>query len=300
MPGRAAEWLGGIGRIVAWIGLMIGLAIVLHALWDLLPFAAADRLVPSSIVTSAAALIAGALLIRGADGRSPLAIGIAVSRHTPREIGAGVLIGAAGLAVAALALLLTGALGYGTQAGTPGGWVTTLVVQAGVFTVAALAEEAIFRGYAFQVLARVGGPILAVVVSSVLFALAHGANPSIGMFALINIFLAGILLGIAYLRTLSLWFATAVHLGWNWTMATLFDLPVSGLQMFDTPLYQPVVGGPAWWSGAMFGPEGGLVGTIGFGVALLLVLRWRAVRPDPAMLATRPLVMRTEEESNVG
>lgn len=300
MRGRAGEWLGGIARIAAWMGLLVGLAIVFHAGWNLLPIDSADVLLPSSVVTAAAALIAGAVLIRGADGRSPAALGIGISRRTPREAGVGVLIGAAGLGAAALALLVSGTLSYGQQAGTTGGWIATVAAQAAIFTVAALAEEALFRGYPFQVLARVGGPVLAIVVSSVLFALAHGANPSVGVFALINIFLAGILLGIAYLRTLSLWFATAVHMGWNWTMATLFDLPVSGLQMFDTPLYQPSVGGPGWWSGAMFGPEGGLVGTIGFGVALVLTLRWRAVRPDPAIVAARPLVMDRQEESNVG
>lgn len=300
MRGRPSEWLGGIARIAAWLGLLVGVAIVLQALWDLLPFDSPAVVLSSSAVTAAAALIAGAVLIRTADGRSPAAIGIGISRHTPRQIAVGVLIGAAGLTAAALALLVSGTLRYGAQAGTAGEWIQTVAAQAAIFTVAALAEEALFRGYPFQVLVRVGGPVLAIVVSSVLFALAHGANPSIGIFALINIFLAGILLAIAYLKTLSLWFATAVHMGWNWTMATLFDLPVSGLQMFDTPVYQPAVGGPGWWSGAMFGPEGGLVGTLGFGVALILTLRWRAVRPDPAMVAARPLVMRSEEESNVG
>jgi hypothetical protein len=146
------------------------------------------------------------------------------------------------------------------------------------------------------VLARVAGALPAVLVTSALFALVHARNPSVGAFALINIFLAGVLLAYAYLRTLSLWFATALHMGWNWAMATLFDLPVSGLQVFDTPLYDPRVTGAAWWSGASFGPEGGLVGTIGFVVALLAVLRWRAVRPDPAIVAARPLVLRTEGE----
>jgi hypothetical protein len=205
-----------------------------------------------------------------------------------------------GLVIAVLALAGTGALHYDTQEGTAGTWLTAVAAQAGIFTVAALAEEAMFRGYPFQVLARTAGPIAATVVSSVLFALAHGANPSIGIFALVNIFLAGILLAIAYLKTLSLWFATALHMGWNWAMATLFDLPVSGLQVFDTPLYQPAVGGPGWWSGTMFGPEGGLVGTLGFGFALFAVLRWRAVRPDPVIAAARPLVLRSEGESHDG
>jgi uncharacterized protein len=163
--------------------------------------------------------------------------------------------------------------------------------QGAVFAVAAFAEEAMFRGYAFQVLARWSGPATATALSSVGFAIAHGANPDVGVFALVNIFLAGVLLAIAYLRTLSLWFATGLHMAWNWAMATLFDLPVSGIQLFDTPLYDPVIGGPSWWSGGTFGPEGGLVGTIGFGVALLLVLRLRRVVRDESIAAARPLVL---------
>ncbi|MBR9989581.1 MAG: CPBP family intramembrane metalloprotease [Gemmatimonadetes bacterium] len=295
MRSRAAEWVGGIARIVAWAGLTVALAIVFVQLLSLLPFRAEHGQLAGYIGMTLAALAAGAILVRGADGRSPVAIGIAVSRHTPREVGVGVVIGAAGLAVAAIALLISGSLRYGPQAGTATGWVATVSVQAGLFAVYALFEEALFRGYAFQVLVRVGGAVFAIVLSSLLFALAHGRNPSMGTFAMINIFLAGTLLAVAYLRTLSLWFATAVHLGWNWAMATLFDLPVSGLTTFDTPLYQPSVGGPGWWSGGAFGPEGGLVGTIGFGVALLMILRWKAVRPDPAVIAARPLVL-TEEE----
>lgn len=300
MRGRAAAWLGGIARIIAWAGLFVVLGVLLAALWRALPGAVRGVALLETIVTAGAALVAGALLIRALDGRSPAALGIALSRRTAGDLGRGLLIGATGLSAAALALLVSGALHYSPQAGTAGEWAAALVAQAGIFTIAAFAEEAVFRGYAFQVLARTGGPITATIVSSVLFALAHGANPSIGLFALINIFLAGILLAIAYLRTLSLWFATALHVGWNWAMATLFDLPVSGLQVFDTPLYTPAVGGPAWWSGSLFGPEGGLVGTIGFGVALLLVLRWRAVRPDPAIVAARPLALKTEEEPDVG
>ena len=300
MAGRATGWLGGIARIGAWAGLLVVFAILAGAVWSLLPAGAGAGMAGQSFSTAIGAIAAGAVLIRAVDGRSPAALGIGVSRDTPREVGVGLLIGAAGLVAAVIVLLATGSLRYGSQAGTAATWMSTVAVQAGGFTVAAFAEEALFRGYPFQVLVRVGGPVLGIVVSSVLFALAHGANPSIGIFALINIFLAGILLAVAYLRTLSLWFATALHMGWNWTMATLFDLPVSGLQMFDTPLYEPAVGGPGWWSGGMFGPEGGLVGTIGFGLALLLVLRWPAVRPDPMMVAARPLVLMSEEEYHGG
>src|SRR5690606_12477457 len=111
-------------------------------------------------------------------------------------------------------------------------------------------------------------------------------------FAVANIFLAGVLLSVAYLRTRSLWFATAVHLGWNWTMASLLDLPVSGLEMLNTPLYEPAVSGPDWITGGAFGPEGGLIGLVGFGLALAAVGWLPQFREAPEMRALGPLVDR--------
>jgi uncharacterized protein len=294
---RAMAWVGAIARIAAFAALFIALGVAFGALMALLPATmTGGPLLVSAVVTAAAATLAGALLIRGVDGRSPAALGIGVSAMTLRHWGLGIVAGGAGLTAAVVALLVTSALRYGGQDGSVTAWLYVVVSQAALFTLAAFAEEALFRGYGFQALARVAGPTAAAVVTSVLFALAHARNPSVGAFALINIFFAGLLLAVAYLRTLSLWFATAVHLGWNWAMASLFDLPVSGITGFDTPLYDAQVGGPGWWSGGPFGPEGGLAGTLGFAVALVAVLRWRAVRIDPAIAAARPLVLNREED----
>lgn len=292
---RRAEWPGAVGRIVAFLALFVVLALALGGAYSLLGIGSGGALdLLATSVPAAAALIAGAVLLRAIDRRSPAALGIGASRATGRLCGLGLLLGMIGLTVAAVLLLAAGMLHYRSQPGTAAQWLGTVATQAGVFAVAALAEEAIFRGYAFQVLVRAAGVPIAVALSSVVFAWAHGANPGVGVFALVNIFLAGVLLAFAYLRTLSLWFVTALHMGWNWAMATLFDLPVSGIESFDTPLYQPAVSGPDWFSGGAFGPEGGLVGTIGFGVALVAVLRLRAVQPDPGVLHARPLVVREE------
>jgi uncharacterized protein len=293
---RPGGWPGALARILAFAALLVVLGVLFGALWSLLPIPAGEgATLAGTAVLAAAALAAGALLIRGLDGRPPAALGIGFSRQTLRHSLLGVGIGAGALAAAAAALLLTGSLRYAAAPGTLAGWMGVVLGQAALFAIAALAEEALFRGYAFQVLARVAGPATAVVASSALFAVAHGANPDIGAFALLNIFLAGVLLAMAYLRTLSLWFATTLHLGWNWTMATIFDLPVSGIQDFDTPLYDAVVGGPEWWSGGMFGPEGGVVGTIGFACALLAVLRWRGLGPDPRIAGAGALVLDREK-----
>jgi membrane protease YdiL (CAAX protease family) len=268
-----------IGAIIAVPAARFGGATMLSSFWF------------DVTLTSIMATIAGAIVLRFLDKRPVAALGIGVSSATPRHAAVGIAIGAAGLFAAAAAMFVTGALEYAPDDGSAAQWGATVARDFGFFTVAAYAEEVVFRGYLFQVLVQWIGAPIALFVTSVGFAFAHNDNPNVGAFALLNIALAGVLLGVAYLKTLSLWFATALHMAWNWTMATLLDLPVSGLSMFDTPLYEPEVGGPGWWSGGSFGPEGGLVGTLGFCVALFVLWRWRVVQPDATIAAAGPLVI---------
>ncbi len=247
-------------------------------------------LLPAIAATALAAVVAGAVAIRAFDARPFGALGIAWTKATVREIVAGIAIGSVAIAAAAALMLGSGRLSWVSEAGTAGAWAGSVAADFALFAVAAFAEEALFRGYGFQVFVRAAGPVAATLVSSVLFAAAHANNPEVGGFALANIFLAGVLLAAAYLRTRSLWFATAVHLGWNWAMASLFDLPVSGLAQFDTPLYEPVVGDPAWFTGGAFGPEGGLVGTVGLLLALAVVARVPGLDETEEMRALGPLV----------
>ncbi len=79
---------------------------------------------------------------------------------------------------------------------------------------------------------------------------------------LANILVAGLFLGVVYLKTASLWWATGAHLGWNWAHGFLSDLPVSGLELVDTPLLEPTTQGPEWLSGGSFGPEGSILSTL--------------------------------------
>jgi uncharacterized protein len=296
-------WLWSVWRLLLFVILFVAFAIALAlAVGPVLGEAGLlAGVLLETTVTLTAALIAGALLIRWCDGRDAAALGFNFTRRTPLELGAGFAVGGGALVVAVLVLLAGGMLRYGTAAGGTGDVALVLARDLGVLSIAAAAEEAIFRGYPFQVLVQWLGAATATVLASAAFALAHARNPNVDTIALVNIFLAGVLLSVAYLRTRSLWFATAVHVGWNWMMASVFDLPVSGLDLFDTPAYDAVVSGPEWWTGGAFGPEGGLVGTIAFLAAFAAVLRWRVVRPAPANLAARPLVdARNEREMHGG
>ena len=112
---------------------------------------------------------------------------------------------------------------------------------------------------------------------------------AVGLSMALGAFLAGVLLSAAYLLTRSLWLPTMLHLGWNWGMASVLDLPVSGFEIIDTPFYDPVVRGPEWLAGGGFGPEGGLAGSLGFLAAVAALFLLRNVRVAEEMRALRPL-----------
>lgn len=248
------------------------------------------NLFAQSAITLGAALVAGIVLLLRLEDRPAGALGFGLTRAAPIETLEGLAIGLVAIGIPVLLLAVFGHVGFVAEAGTAGAWMAAVARDFTLLAVAAAAEEALFRGYPFQVLARGFGATTAVLATSVAFSVAHGANPNVDPIGLVNIFLAGIVLAIAYLRTRSLWFATALHLGWNWGMASVLDLPVSGLDMMDTPLYEPVVSGAPWLSGGAFGPEGGLAGTLGFAIALVAILSWQRVREKDETRALRPLI----------
>jgi uncharacterized protein len=288
---RPRQWLQAVWRVLLFFALFYLLAVAgtLAFGWALEDLRGPEVFLGNAVVL-VAALIVGGALIRFVDHRPVGALGIAWTPRTWPEMALGFVLGVGAIALAVLVLVATGALRFTLEPGDPWVWLDGRMQHAWIFLVAAFAEEALYRGYPFQVLAQTFGGIAAAVVTSAAFAFAHASNPNVGTFGLVNIFLAGLLLSAAYLRTRSLWFATMLHLGWNWGMASLLDLPVSGFEVIDTPFYDPVVRGPDWLTGGTFGPEGGLAGTVGFAAALAaLFLLGRRVQVAPEMRALQPL-----------
>lgn len=285
----ARAWAGALGRLLLFGILFVAFAEILGLLafpWDA---RGAWAIVKGGALWLAAALLASTFVLRWLDGRSWRALGLAPARVALRHSAIGLALGVAMIALAVALMLVTGDLDFVRDRGAIGATLGGMLASLAVLALPAAAEEALFRGYPIQVLTRAAGAPLAVLTTSAAFAAVHADNPAVGPLALMNIFLAGVLLGVVYLRTGSLWAATAVHLGWNWAMAGLFDLPVSGLGWIDVPGFEPLVSGPAWWNGGPFGPEGGVIGTIAFVGATVLVLRspWfarSAVPPENRLL----------------
>lgn len=224
--------------------------------------------VPGGLVTSSFALLLGSMAagwcMLALDGRGPTALGFHPSLEAPVELLKGLALGTAvGLLVVAL-MAIAGGVRWVSEAGSPGAWLSGALGALAFLAVPAAAEEALLRGYPLQALGEAWGAWVAVVVTAVVFGLLHLANPGVGPLSTANIAAAGLLLGVVYVRTLSLWWATGAHLGWNWAHGYVADVPVSGLELdvLDAPLYQGMASGPEWLGGGAFGPEGSVVTTV--------------------------------------
>jgi hypothetical protein len=160
-----------------------------------------------------------------------------------------------------------------------------------LLTLAAAYEELLFRGYPFQTLLRGGVPAaVPIILLSVFFGVAHLGNPSSTKFSTANTILAGIWLAAAYLKTRSLWFPMALHLGWNWMMGAFYGIPVSGLKLIRYPVLLATSEAPLWLTGGEYGCEGGVAATIVLIVATMVIwqAKWLGVAPEmQAALDTR-------------
>jgi len=240
-----------------------------------------------------AAVVAGWVMLRWVDRRPVRELGFGLERRVPRDLAVGVALGAVAMIGAVLLMTATGAFQFTSAPGTVAGWGLVMAMALLSLALPAAAEEALFRGYLFRTLIEGIGVPGAVVITSALFTLLHGSNPNVDLFGYVNIFGASIMLSLAVLWTGSLWFASAVHLGWNWATAAALDLPVSGLDIFDAPLYDGVAVGPVWLTGGVFGPEGGVTGSVAILAAIALI--WWYARPGA--LGARPII---ERDRHVG
>ena len=95
----------------------------------------------------------------------------------------------------------------------------------------AVGEELVFRGYLLRNLMDSFSKEAALFASAIVFALFHSLNPDFSLTAFLNIFIAGVLLGVNFIFTRNLWFGIFLHLAWNWLQGPLLGFAVSGLDL---------------------------------------------------------------------
>lgn len=137
----------------------------------------------------------------------------------------------------------------------------SLVIYLILFIFVGFAEELLSRGYIIGAMeASNNNKWFAIMVSAVIFSLMHYGNNGFSLIPFLNIFLVGILFGVMYVKTRSIWLSTGFHITWNFFQGCIYGMPVSGI---TTPkLYEMTFVGNSILNGGTFGPEGGLIVTM--------------------------------------
>ena len=191
-----------------------------------------------------------------------------------KELGLGGLIGSTLMLVPSLILWI---FGWAHWQWNPIG-LSALMSTALLFAGVAAAEELLFRGFIFQRLIAGLGQWLAQLIMAGYFLLTHLNNPGmtggVKILASINIFLASIMFGLAFIRTKSLAMPLGLHFMANFMQGGLLGFGVSGTD--QSGLLKPIFASvPEWVTGGQFGLEASALGLICVVVTLLLLYIWK-------------------------
>jgi membrane protease YdiL (CAAX protease family) len=269
-------------------------ALLLFATYEIVPvfivpvFAQLSRWMGEPIaayswIMLAAVLAAVVLALRVVDHAPWSALSFDASGWRPRKLLIGWVLGSTVIGITALVLAVGGYLHFevvsapmidGVESSFLAAWSATALRLLVLLAPAALWEELVFRGYLWTVAEDAGGELLALGATSVAFGVIHLLNPNAGVRTTVLVMLAGVCLGLLRMR-LGLPAAWLAHLAWNWVMAAVLHVPVSGVG-FATPGYRAEVEGPSWLTGGDWGPEGGLVAATVLSASLMIAERKRA------------------------
>jgi len=228
-------------------------------------------------------ILAAVIMLRWFDRRPASFVGLGFERRWFAELAGGVAVGIVATGGLTLVLVLSGmvSLELSPQAGEAFRVMPRYLL---LFTVAAAAEELIFRGYVLQALAEGSRRWVAAVLTSLPCAVVHLDNPDVTVVGITNIFLVGIVFSVIYFQTLRLWLPIGFHLSWNWAHGWLWGFDVSGIEL-DHQVFIATPRGPEVMTGGGFGLEGSLLTTALVVIAAVWLLARPVLRPTAEVSA---------------
>lgn len=204
------------------------------------------------------------LFRRYIDRASFTGLGLEWKQHQ-RDAMVGFFLGPALLCIGSLILYMNGNLNWNDINFRERDFVTSFIFM----LLVAFGEELIFRGYILHNLLQSVNRWFALGISALAFTLAHASNPNVDIIAIINVFVAGLLLGINYIYTRNLCFAIMFHFSWNFFQGPILGYDVSGINL--NSLFEMEINGSTLLTGGPFGFEGSIFSGILCIIALILL-----------------------------
>jgi len=180
----------------------------------------------------------------------------------------GLLLGAGLISVGTLALMAAGMVTLNFSQFS----LLSIFISIILFAIVAVNEEVMARGYLLRVLMESANKYWALIISALIFAFLHGMNPNISWVALLNLFLAGVLLGIYYIHYKNLWFSIGIHFTWNFFQGPIWGSNVSGTT--TESLFSQQLSGNDLITGGAFGFEGSLMCSVLTILSIVAVEVW--------------------------
>lgn len=261
-----------VAYVVLFAGLLVGFIIVAGPEVGLKQGTKPDgtALLALTAAQLVAAFIAAAVMFIVGERKSPMAMGFTGKLFLP-DMVTGIVFGGFIFLVGLTVAFFNGWVRIDPQMAA---FSMAALGSSAVFIILAAAfEEVMMRGYVLQMLMAKYSTATAIVVSSLIFVGLHAPNlikDPIGVMGAINIFVASILMSVAYLRTGALWLPIGVHAGWNFMQGPLLGINVSGYDL-SNKWHVVVLEGPKWATGGDFGFEAAVPAVVGPLVGIALV-----------------------------
>lgn len=212
-------------------------------------------LLPLKVIEFLSVMLCVWLFIRFIDRKPLESIGLRIKGYE-KDLKMGLALGAGLIAIGFLILFILGYLsvdGFSFPIGT-------VILYFLLFVVVSFHEEIMMRGYVLNNLMQSMNRYVALSISSVIFMSIHLLNPNVNFLSVVNLFLAGIVLGIYYIHKPNLWLPIGMHLTWNFFQGPIFGFEVSGIE--TKSIINQSVRGNEIITGGAFGFEGSILATI--------------------------------------
>ncbi len=212
-------------------------------------------LLPLKIIEFLSVMLCVWLFVRFIDRKPLESIGLTLKGYE-NDLRLGLMLGAGMIALGFLILFILGFLSIDGFSFS----IISIILYLALFIVVSFHEEIMMRGYVLNNLMQSMNRYAALSISSVIFMSIHLLNPNISFLSVINLFLAGIVLGIYYIHKQNLWLPIGMHLTWNFFQGPIFGFEVSGIET-KSIIGQSIKGNEIITGGA-FGFEGSILATI--------------------------------------